>query len=85
MRPTKSRHSAAADRTKQTSRENLGALAVKKILIPLPFDELRQQHRDGAIRIVPLDLQDVIDDRLHYVLAVGLVLAGNAIRWPGRR
>src|ERR1035441_6764542 len=50
----------------QTSRENPGALVVKKILVPLPFDELRQQHRDDAFRVFPLDLQDVVYDRLHH-------------------
>ena len=50
----------------QASRKNSVALVVEKILVPLPFDELRQHHRDGPIRVLPFDLQDVIDDRLHH-------------------
>jgi hypothetical protein len=50
----------------QASREDLGALVVKKVLIPVSLDELWQQHRDGAIRILPLDFQDVFDDRLYH-------------------
>jgi hypothetical protein len=63
-------HDSVRPLRQQTSSENPGALVVKKILIPLPFDELRQQHRDGAIRIVPFDLQDVIDDRLLSLLKI---------------
>jgi hypothetical protein len=44
----------------------LSALVVNKILIPLAFDELWQQNRDGAVRVLSLDLQHVIDDRLHH-------------------
>ena len=50
----------------QAHRDDLSTLVVKKILIPLAFDELWQHNCDGAIRVLSLDFQDVIDDRLHH-------------------
>jgi hypothetical protein len=50
----------------QASCENSSTLVVKKILVPLTFDQLRQQHRDITIQVVSLDLQDMIEDRLHH-------------------
>jgi len=40
----------------QTSRENSGALVVKKILVPLALYEFRQQHRSDFVR--PSDLTE---------------------------
>ena len=42
-------HDSVRPLRQQMSRENPGALVVKKILVPLPFDELRQKRRDDTI------------------------------------
>jgi hypothetical protein len=39
-------HNSMGALRQQSGCENPGALVVKKVLIPLPLDELRQQHRD---------------------------------------
>ncbi len=59
-------HDSVLAMQQQTSGENSGALIVKKILVPLTLDELRQQHRDRTTRVLPFDLQEVVDDRLHH-------------------
>jgi hypothetical protein len=59
-------HDSVRALREQTSGEKLGALVVKKVLVPSPFDQLRQQHRDRALRVHPLDLQHVVDYRLHH-------------------
>ena len=50
----------------ETSSQNPGPLVMKKILVPPGFDQLREQHGDSAIRMVPLHFENAVDDGFHY-------------------